>query len=229
MKWLSFLLTASTVTAPVGAAAMTDVTLMQPGVTSYRASLTSSMVEITHIRGIPKVVSIEDLEKQIVQESTITYLLADPENPAKLKAKRELVEKLKEERAAKIKFEKTYDSAMEELLSYDGVTWYVYSGSTPRGWDCSGLVMWFYGQFNIELEHSANAQMNSGTITKDPLPGDIVAFSYNGSKRSYHVGIYLGDGQMIHAPRPGRKTTVEDISEFAGSNSKYKFVRVFDY
>jgi hypothetical protein len=97
-----------------------------------------------------------------------------------------------------------------ELNKHVNKTWYVFAGSTPRGWDCSGLVMWFYSDFGVELEHSASKQMHSGEITTEPVPGDIVSFSRNG-KNAYHNGIYLGNDMYIHAPRPGRKTEISSI------------------
>jgi hypothetical protein len=97
-----------------------------------------------------------------------------------------------------------------ELNKHVNKTWYVFAGSTPRGWDCSGLVMWFYSDFGVELEHSASKQMHSGEITTEPVPGDIVSFSRNG-KNAYHNGIYLGNDMYVHAPRPGRKTEISSI------------------
>lgn len=91
--------------------------------------------------------------------------------------------------------------AIKKLKSHVGKTWYVFSGATPSGWDCSGLTMWFFEQLDIELEHRASRQDTSGTATKNPKPGDLVVFHYNGSKDAYHVGIYIGNGKMIHAQR----------------------------
>jgi cell wall-associated NlpC family hydrolase len=45
------------------------------------------------------------------------------------------------------------NSVIEKLKNRVGKTWYVFSGNTPSGWDCSGLTMWFYQQLGIELEH----------------------------------------------------------------------------
>jgi hypothetical protein len=100
-----------------------------------------------------------------------------------------------------------------DLTQHVNKTWYVFSGSNPRGWDCSGLVMWFYSDFGVELEHSATAQMKTGVLVDTPEPGDIVSFVYPGSKRAYHNGIYIGDGEIIHAPRPGRLTEIRAIKE----------------
>jgi cell wall-associated NlpC family hydrolase len=104
---------------------------------------------------------------------------------------------------------------MFELEQHVKKTWYVFSGSTPRGWDCSGLVKWFYSDFGVELEHSATVQKYSGTIVDEPMIGDIVSISYPNSKRSYHNGIYAGNGKIIHAPRPGRATELRAISEIS--------------
>jgi hypothetical protein len=109
-----------------------------------------------------------------------------------------------------------------ELKQYANKTWYVFSGSTPRGWDCSGLVKWFYSDFGIELEHSATKQMHLSQITTEPVPGDIIFFSRNGGKTAYHNGIYLGNDMYIHAPRPGRKTTISSIYTIPESHWVFK-------
>ena len=114
-------------------------------------------------------------------------------------------------------------SAIKKLKSHVGKTWYVFSGSTPSGWDCSGLTLWFYQQLEIELEHRASVQDDAGTKTNNPKPGDLVVFKYNGSKQAYHVGIYLGDGEMIHAPKHGHLTRIENIDTFAGNYSKVTY------
>lgn len=111
------------------------------------------------------------------------------------------------------------NSAIKKLQSHVGKTWYVFSGATPAGWDCSGLTMWFYEQLGIELEHRASKQDSAGSLSKNPKPGDIVVFHYKGNKDAYHVGIYIGNGKMIHAPKHGHVTRVEDISTFGGSYS----------
>lgn len=109
-----------------------------------------------------------------------------------------------------------------------GRTWYVFSGSTPSGWDCSGLVMWAYQQMGVELEHRASLQQKAGTIVKTPKVGDIVAFSYKNSKSAYHVGIYIGGGEMIHARRQGQGTVIESVAAFAGKYSKVTYTRILD-
>jgi len=118
--------------------------------------------------------------------------------------------------------------AIEKLKSHVGKTWYVFSGATPSGWDCSGLTMWFFQQLDIELEHRASKQDTSGTATKDPKPGDLVVFHYNGNKDAYHVGIYIGNGEMIHAPKKGHLTRVENIETFGGDYSDITYRNFID-
>lgn len=118
--------------------------------------------------------------------------------------------------------------AFDKLKSHVGKTWYVFSGSTPGGWDCSGLTMWFYKQLNIDIEHRASRQEDSGQITKSPKIGDLVVFKYKGRTDAYHVGVYAGNGQMIHAPKHGHVTRFEDISTFGGNYSKILYVNMLE-
>jgi cell wall-associated NlpC family hydrolase len=120
------------------------------------------------------------------------------------------------------------DKAVKKVLKYKGKTWYVFSGSSPRGWDCSGLVRWTYQQAGVNLHHSASAQMRSGKTVKVPMVGDIVAFYYGG-RSSFHVGLYIGNGKMIHSYYAGTRTRIDSVVNVAKENrSKYKFIRVLD-
>ena len=120
------------------------------------------------------------------------------------------------------------EEAVRQLKSHVGKTWYVFSGATPAGWDCSGLVMWTYEQLGVTLEHRASKQVGAGTQGTGPKVGDIVAFTYKGSSSAYHVGIYIGDGKMVHAPKHGHLTRVEDVSTFAGSYSTVTYTRIIE-
>ena len=106
-------------------------------------------------------------------------------------------------------------SVANVALAYQGVP-YVWGGSDPSGFDCSGFVMWVYAQFGIGLPHSVSGIEASGTII-DPaaaVPGDIVTMSG-------HNGIYLGDGMMIDAPTEGDVVRVRPIY-----TSSYWIVRI---
>lgn len=89
-------------------------------------------------------------------------------------------------------------------LSFVG-TKYVYGGSSPSGFDCSGLVTYVLKEHGISVTRTASGQYrdNGVRIAKADLePGDLVFFSSNG-KGVTHVGIYIGDDEFVHASRPG--------------------------
>lgn len=103
-------------------------------------------------------------------------------------------------------------AVVEEALKYVG-TPYVYGGSSPRGFDCSGFTSYVYRQFGISLNRTASGQASNGVaVSKSDLqPGDIVLFGPYSGGGIGHAGIYIGDGNMVHAPRPGRSVCVESI------------------
>lgn len=121
----------------------------------------------------------------------------------------------------------TIDQAIADLYQYVGKTPYVLGARTPSAWDCSGLTRWFYEtNRGMTLEHSATSQKNLGTEVDAPIPGDIVAFTYNGQRNAYHVGIYIGGGKMIHALNVNKDTLVDDVDAFADSeNSRVAYIR----
>ena len=82
---------------------------------------------------------------------------------------------------------------------------YRWGGSSPTGFDCSGLVYWVYGQLGIELPHSSYALYGQGRrVPRSRMePGDLLFFSGLG-----HVGIYIGRGRMVHAPHTGTRVQV---------------------
>lgn len=94
-------------------------------------------------------------------------------------------------------------------------------GTSTVGFDCSGLVIYaVHHATGITLPHSAEAQGKDSRGTPVPRdwaqlqPGDVISFSQDGSGApgSFgHVGIYLGDGKMIHAPRPGKSVEVVQL------------------
>ena len=102
-----------------------------------------------------------------------------------------------------------YTGVVGIAMRYLGVP-YVWGGASPSGFDCSGLVMYVYGQMGVSLPHYTGAQWNVGVpVSRSDLqPGDLVFFDGLG-----HVGIYIGGGQFIHAPHTG---TVVQISSLTG-------------
>lgn len=120
------------------------------------------------------------------------------------------------------------DRAVDKLRTHVNKTWYVFSGSTPSGWDCSGLVRWTYEQVGLELEHSATKQAHAGRIVKHPLPGDIVAYQYGKGYYFHHVGIYVGDGMTIQALRNTTRTMLVPVDSPVVGFSDFVFVRVLE-
>lgn len=86
---------------------------------------------------------------------------------------------------------------------------YVYGAAGPDAFDCSGLTMMAWAQAGVGLPHSSSAQMGSGaSISSSQLqPGDLV-FYYSPVS---HVGIYIGDGLIIHAANPGTGVVVSGV------------------
>ena len=119
------------------------------------------------------------------------------------------------------------NTVIKQLKKRVGRTWYVFSGGTPSGWDCSGLTMWAYEQLGVELPHSANKQARSGIKVVSPEIGDLVLFGYKGTNTYFHASIYIGNGKVIHAGfKKGQTTSVLDLGAASVKNTKMKFVRV---
>ncbi len=88
---------------------------------------------------------------------------------------------------------------------------YVYGGTTRRGFDCSGYTRFVYAKAGEKLPRTSRQQFASAhKVAKNKVRrGDLVFFHRGG--RVYHVGIYAGDKQIWHAPRPGQKVKLEKI------------------
>jgi len=101
-------------------------------------------------------------------------------------------------------------SAVQYAMSKRGKP-YVYGAAGPNSFDCSGLTMWAYKQVGISLNHFTGDQVNEGTrISRSSLrPGDLVFFYSD----YHHVGLYIGNNQMVDAPHTGTDVQVQSIAD----------------
>lgn len=109
--------------------------------------------------------------------------------------------------------------AVSIAMQYLGVP-YVWGGSSPGGFDCSGLTSYVYAQLGIGLSHYTGSQWNEGTrVPADQLlPGDLVFFHSD----LHHMGMYIGNGQMIHAPQTGDVVKISPLMDaYAGAVRPY--------
>lgn len=109
---------------------------------------------------------------------------------------------------------------VQQAAKYLGVK-YVYGGTSPSGFDCSGLVQYCMRKLGVSISRTAASQYSHGvSVSKNNLqPGDLVFFSRGGGRIS-HVVIYAGNGQVIHAPRTGKTVCYQSLSSLC-SYSKY--------
>jgi peptidoglycan DL-endopeptidase CwlO len=91
---------------------------------------------------------------------------------------------------------------------------YVWGGSSPSGFDCSGLVRYVYAHFGVTLPRTTYGQFDRGQrVSRWGLrPGDLVFFDGVG-----HVGMYIGNGRFIHAPHTGTRVQIQTLSGWYGS------------
>ena len=110
------------------------------------------------------------------------------------------------------------DELVADILNYakqyQGVP-YVYGGASPSGFDCSGFTMYVYRHFGYYFAHGATAQSNrlgAELSSSQLLPGDLVFFDTNGGHDSIeHVGIYIGNGEFIHASSGSGRVIINSL------------------
>lgn len=101
----------------------------------------------------------------------------------------------------------TAESASDVALSQVGAP-YRYGGSSRSGFDCSGLVHYAYAQVGKQVARTTGELWRSARpiSERELLEGDVLFFSIEG--KMSHVGLYLGDGQFVHAPSTGKRVSV---------------------
>lgn len=114
--------------------------------------------------------------------------------------------------------------AVEVAKRYLGVP-YVWGGSSPRGFDCSGLMQYVYAQLGISISRTASSQAREGIyVDRANLTyGDLVFFARGGYV--HHVGMYIGDGKMIHAPHSGDVVRIVDLSSHKNYYTARRIIR----
>ncbi len=105
---------------------------------------------------------------------------------------------------------------VNEASQFSG-TPYVWGGTTPEGFDCSGFTQYVYGQLGVQLPRTSEMQATSGSPVSSlaaAQPGDLVFFAGSDGTASSpgHVGIYVGNGEMIDAPHDGTTVQVQPVS-----------------
>lgn len=90
---------------------------------------------------------------------------------------------------------------------------YVYGAAGPNAFDCSGLTQYVFSKLGVNLSRTTYTQVGEGTKVNrsDLKQGDLVFFNTQGS--TSHVGIYVGNGQFIHAPRTGKPVMISSLSD----------------
>lgn len=108
---------------------------------------------------------------------------------------------------------------INKALSYVG-TPYVWGGSTPNGFDCSGLMQYVFNYYGVSLPRVSQQQSLLGkrVEVKDLQPGDLVFWGSEGY--AHHVALFIGNGNFVQAPEPGQNVKVTNIAYFTPDYGK---------
>jgi peptidoglycan endopeptidase LytE len=100
-------------------------------------------------------------------------------------------------------------AVIDEAKKYIGVP-YVWGGSTPAGFDCSGLINYVFNKVGVSVPRTVATLWTAEKPISAPNPGDLVFYDINKTGTASHVGIYLGDNKFIHAGSSG--VTISDMT-----------------
>lgn len=165
-----------------------------------------------------KSVSIENIVAEQERQKTKEIELARVE--AGVKAAQEERARIAEEERKAAEAAAARQALVDEALSHVG-TPYVSGGAAPGGFDCSGLVKYCVAQvYGHDMPRTAAAQSGEGESVSfgDLQTGDLL-FWGSGSG-VYHVAIYVGNGQYVHAPRPGQSVKVQTLESYTPTFAK---------
>lgn len=116
-----------------------------------------------------------------------------------------------------------HQTARNVLLAARGFmgTPYVWGGTSPGGFDCSGFTKYVFGLVGVSIPRNSRQQLDTGTPVparlEELVPGDLMFFANSRSQPVSHVGIYAGEGRMIHASGRGREVRVDDLRTKSGA------------
>jgi cell wall-associated NlpC family hydrolase len=116
---------------------------------------------------------------------------------------------------------------VDYAMNFLGVS-YVYGGTSPSGFDCSGLVYYCYRHFGYSVNRTAAGLAYNGTEVSsyDLQPGDVILFTSSDGSYIGHTGLYIGNGQFIHAPHTGDVVKVSSLSDAYYTNHYWGARRV---
>ncbi len=109
---------------------------------------------------------------------------------------------------------------VDEARKWVGVP-YVWGGTSNTGWDCSGAMQWLFGRYGVDLPRLSSQQALYGKRVdiSQAKAGDMVAWnngSRNGGPEAEHIALYLGEGMVFEAPRPGVASRIRKLGADEG-------------
>lgn len=167
------------------------------------------------------VLRIEERQQMLASAQAELLELLDEEAARRQLEQQELLEAIRSG-AGNVGITLTEGTPVETAFAYHGIP-YLWGGETPSGFDCSGLVLYVFKQHGVDLPHYSGSQFLLGArvAPADLKPGDVVFFG----TPIHHVGIYVGAGYFIHAPRTGDFVKVSPLAE----RTDYAGARRYDW
>ncbi|MBD8033709.1 C40 family peptidase [Solibacillus sp. Sa1YVA6] len=149
----------------------------------------------------------------IIEEDAKYYYVETPSNGVKLLKKGDAKSYTAYSKVPK----PTAQTIIKEAKRYLDLP-YLWAGTSSWGYDCSGILYAVFRSHGIMIPRDSFYQATGGKAVakKDLKPGDLVFFAYNGGKgKVYHVGLYVGEGKMLHAPHYASKVKIESMNNGA--------------